>query len=284
MSERDSPEFELVLEPGRYDREYWRDLWRYRELLFVLAWRDIAARYKQTVIGIAWAVLQPLLTMTVLTIVFGRLAGLPADGAAPYAMMVYAGILPWQLFSNALQSASDSLITNQSLITKVYFPRMIIPAAALIAAVVDFLVALGVLFGLMVIFGAFPDWRIFTLPIFIIVAFAAAFGPGVLIAALNVKYRDFRYVIPFILQFMLYISPVGFSTSIVRERLGEVLWLVYVLNPLVAAIDGFRWAVLAGEAPLDVRGVLLSLFVVGLVAWFGILYFRQVEKTFADVI
>lgn len=284
MSKNRAFGFELVLEPGRYKQEYWRDLWRYRELFWVLARRDILARYKQTAVGVIWAVLQPFLTMIVLTVVFGRVAGLPTDGTAPYAVMVYAGMLPWQLFSTALQGASLSLITNQNLVTKVYFPRIIIPTAAVIAAFVDFLIALFFLFGLLAAVGFWPDWRICTLPVFVLLSFAAALGPGLMITALNVKYRDFRYVIPFMLQFGLYLFPVGFSTAVVRERLGEALWVVYSLNPMVAAIDGFRWALLAGEAELDPRGFLISLLVVGLFLWGGICYFRRTEKSFADII
>lgn len=284
MAARPTLHAELILAPGRQDREYWRDLWRYRELFYVLAWRDVSARYKQTVIGVAWAILQPLLTMLVLTVIFGRVAGLPSTGTAPYAILVYAAMLPWQLFSTALGNASQSLVMNANLVSKVYFPRMVIPTAAVITSLIDFLVALVLLVPLMAFFSFWPDWRVLTLPLFIALAFLAALGPGLLITALNVKYRDFRYVIPFVIQFGLYVSPVGFSSAIVRDRLGETAYLLYSLNPMVAVIDGFRWALLAGEAPLDHRGFALSLVVVALLLWLGIRYFRRTEKSFADVI
>jgi lipopolysaccharide transport system permease protein len=274
----------LILEPGRADKEYWRDLWRYRELFLVLAWRDVSARYKQTVVGVLWAVLQPLLTMIVMTLVFGRLAGLPSDGAAPYAIMVYAAMLPWQFFANSLSASGNSLVGNAHLISKVYFPRLVIPTASVITAFIDFLVAFTILLVLMAFYQFWPNWRMLTLPFFTIIAFLAALGPGLLLASLNVKYRDFRYVIPFIVQFGLYVSPVGFSTAVVREKLGEALFLVYSLNPMVGVIDGFRWAILGDEAVVYWPGLAISLVVTALLLWLGIARFRRTEKTFADVI
>jgi lipopolysaccharide transport system permease protein len=271
---------ELIIEAGRGERQYWRDLWTYRELFYFLAWRDILVRYKQTVIGIAWALVRPLLTMVVFTFVFGRLAKLPPDGSAPYAVMVFAAMLPWQFFSTSLTESSNSLIGNANLISKIYFPRLIVPAGSVITSFVDFLISGVLMVVLMVWYHWVPDWRILFLPLFIVLAFAAAVGPGLWLAALNVKFRDFRYIVPFIAQFGLYVSPVGFSSRIVPEK-----WrLVYAVNPMVGVIDGFRWALLQGESPLDWSVVSLSVVVVVLLVASGIWYFRRVEKTFADII
>lgn len=277
MAKPNSPE--LIIEAGRTERQYWQDLWRYRELFYFLAWRDILVRYKQTIIGIAWALIRPLLTMLVFTIVFGNLAKLPSEGA-PYPIMVFAGMLPWQFFANALAECSNSLISNSNLIAKVYFPRLIIPASAVIVSFVDFMISGIILLGLMAWYNFIPTWRIITLPFFIAIAFAASMGAGLWLASLNVKYRDFRYIVPFIVQFGLYISPVGFSSTIVPEK-----WrLLYSLNPVVGVIDGFRWAILGGESKIYFPGFLLSLTLVGLILGTGIWYFRKTEKTFADVI
>lgn len=275
---------DLIIEPGRAERHYWRDLWRYRELFYILAWRDISVRYKQTVIGVAWALIQPLLTMLVMTVVFGMVARLPSEGSAPYALLVLAAMLPWQFFSAALSSASQSLVGNANLISKVYFPRLIIPAAAVITSFVDFLISFVILVGMMAWFQFWPDWRILTLPLFMALAFLAAIGPGLLITALNVEYRDFRYVIPFLMQFGLYISPVGYSSSVIRERFGDNAFAIYSLNPMVGVIDGFRWAILGGEARIYWPGFLLSLVIVLAFLVVGVWYFRKTEKTFADVI
>jgi lipopolysaccharide transport system permease protein len=270
----------LVLEAGRTERHYWADLWHYRELFAILAWRDIAVRYKQTVIGVAWAIVRPFLTMIVFTVIFGRIAKLPSDGAAPYPILVFAGMLPWFLFSNILSEASNSLISNAQLVGKVYFPRIIIPSSAAAVALVDFLINFILLFALMAWFRYFPDWRIIFLPLFIVMAVLASLGPSLLLTALNVKYRDFRYIIPFIVQFGLYVSPVGFSSAIVPEN-----WrLLYSLNPVVGIIDGFRWCLLGGDSQIYMPGFLLSLMVVALFLWLGISYFRKTEKTFADLI
>lgn len=270
----------LIIEAGRSERHYWRDLWRYRELFYFLAWRDLLVRYKQTVIGIAWALLRPLLTMLVFTIVFGRLAKLPSEGGAPYPILVFAALLPWQFFSNALSEASNSLIGNANLISKVYFPRLIIPASSIITSFVDFLISGVILVGLMAWYQFVPDWRILTLPLFIAIAFAAAMGFGLWLTALNVKYRDFRYVVPFIVQFGLYVSPVGFSSNIVPEK-----WrLLYSLNPMVGVIDGFRWAIIGGESQIYWPGFSLSVAIVAIALGWGVYYFRKTEKTFADVI
>jgi lipopolysaccharide transport system permease protein len=269
----------LVIEAGKAERHYWKDLWRYRELFYFLAWRDILVRYKQTVIGLAWALIRPFLTMVVFVIVFSKLAKLPSEGV-PYPILVFAALLPWQFFANAFTEAGNSLISNAGMISKVYFPRLVIPTSAVIVSFVDFLISGIILVGLMVWYGFAPDWRIVTLPLFIFIAFAAAMGAGLWIAALNVKYRDFRYIIPFVVQFGLYVSPVGFSSAIVPEQ-----WrLLYSLNPMVGVIDGFRWAILGGNTQLYWPGFLLSLFLVMLILVTGIVYFRKTEKTFADVI
>jgi lipopolysaccharide transport system permease protein len=270
----------LVIEPGMTARNYWRDLWRYRELTWFLAWRDIAVRYKQTVIGVAWAIVRPLLTTIIFTVVFSRLAKLPSDGAAPYPLLVFAGMLPWFLFSSILGEASNSLVGNANLIGKVYFPRIIVPASAAVVALVDFAINLALLVAMMLWFGFWPDWKIVLLPAFVVLAVLASLGPALYITALNVKYRDFRYIIPFIVQFGLYISPVGFSSAVVPER-----WrLLYSLNPAVGIIDGFRWCLLGGDSPLYLPGFLMSLAVVAFFLWFGIRYFRRTERTFADLL
>jgi len=271
---------ETIIEPGRAERNYWRDLWRYRELFYFLAWRDILVRYKQTVIGITWAVIRPFLTMAVFTIVFSRIAKLPAPGAVPYALLVMAAMLPWQFFSTALSESSGSLIGNANLISKIYFPRLIVPAGAVITSFVDFLITLGLMAVLMIWYQFLPDWRIVFLPAFMLLAFGAAFGAGLWLCALNVEYRDFRYIVPFIVQFGLYISPVGFSSNIVPDK-----WkMFYALNPMVGVIDGFRWAILRGESPLNWTSILTSMILTGLLCMSGIWYFRRTEKTFADVI
>jgi len=275
-----SPLPELIIEPGRAERNYWRDLWRYRELFYFLAWRDILVRYKQTVIGIAWALIRPFATMVVFTFVFSKIAKLPAPGAVPYALMVFAAMLPWQFFATALSESSNSLIGNANLISKIYFPRLIVPAGSVITSLVDFLITLALLAAMMIWYQFVPDWRILTLPLFMLLAFGAAFGAGLWLCALNVEYRDFRYIVPFVVQFGLYVSPVGFSSSIVPDK-----WrLLYSLNPMVGVIDGFRWALLRGQTPLDLGVVLLSCGLIVLLVVTGTWYFRRTERTFADVI
>ena len=270
---------ELIIEAGRSEKQYWKDLWRYRELFYTLAWRDISVRYKQTVIGIAWALIRPFLTMVVFTVVFGNLAKLPSEGV-PYPILVFSAMLPWQFFANSLSSASDSLITNANLISKVYFPRLVVPTSAVVTSFVDFMVSGSILIGLMAWYNFVPSWRIVTLPLFVAIAFIASMGVGLWLCSLNVKYRDFRYIVPFIVQFGLYISPVGFSSNIVPEK-----WrLLYSLNPMVGVIDGFRWAILGGESNIYLPGFLLSLGLVLLTFFTGVQYFRKTERTFADVI
>lgn len=269
----------LIIEAGKTERQYWRDLWRYRELFYFLAWRDVLVRYKQTVIGVAWAIVQPLFTMIVFTLVFGRLAKLPSGGV-PYAIMVYAAMLPWQFFSNALGQCSNSLIGNANLISKIYFPRLIIPTSSVIVAFVDFLISGSILAALMAWYRVLPPWQIVALPFFILLAFGAAMGAGLWLAALNVEYRDFRYVVPFLLQAGLYISPVGFSSAIVPVKFR----LLYSFNPMVGVIDGFRWALLGQQAAFYWPGFFASVVLVALLLVTGIWYFRKTERTFADVI
>src|SRR5579863_2615861 len=270
----------LVLEPGRAEQHYWSDLWYYRELFAILAWRDVAVRYKQTAIGLAWAVVRPFLTMVVFTVVFGRLAKLPSEGGAPYPIMVFAGMLPWFLFSTILSDASASLVGNSNLIGKVYFPRLIIPAATIAVALADFAITFVLMLGMMAWFRFWTDWRILLLPLFVALAVLASLGPSLLMTAMNVKYRDFRYVISFVLQFGLYVSPVGFSSHAVPAQ-----WrLLYSLNPAVGVIDGFRWCLLGGQAQLYWPGFLLSLAVTAVLLWAGVAYFRRTERTFADLL
>ena len=277
-------DFDLWIEAGRGEKNYWADLWRYRELLLILAWRDVAVRYKQTVAGAGWALFQPFLSMLIMTFVFGRMAGLPSQGNTPYAIMVFAALLPWQFFSNALTGASQSLVGNANMISKVYFPRIIVPTASVAVSIVDFAFSFAILGGLMAWFQFMPTWRLLTLPFFVMLAVFAALGPGLLITALTVKYRDFRFIIPFIVQFGMYVSPVAYSTDVVREKIGETWFLVYSLNPMVGVIEGFRWAILGGEAKFLTAGGMLSLLVAAIFLVLGLSYFRKTERTFADII
>ena len=270
----------IVIEAGRRERNYWLDLWRYRELFRVLAWRDLSVRYKQTVIGVLWALIRPVLAMLVFTIIFGQIARLPSDGTAPYPLMVLAGILPWTLFSSGLSEASNSLVNNANLISKVYFPRLIVPTASVVVALVDFLISFSILVLLMAWYQFLPGLQILVLPVFVLLAFFASVGPALWITALNVKYRDFRYVLSFIVQFGLYVSPVGFSSSVVPEQ-----WrLLYSLNPMVGVIDGFRWCILGGQTDLYTPGLAMSVGVTAFFLWFGIQRFRKMENSFADMI
>lgn len=273
------PQYDIVIEPKKSSGTFLKELWAYRELFYFLAWRDILVRYKQTIIGIAWALIRPLLTMIVFTIIFGKIAKLPSGGA-PYPIMVFAAMLPWQFFATSFAEAGNSLIANANMISKVYFPRLVMPVSAVIVSFVDFLISFVILLILMLWYGFVPEVRIVMLPLFVLIAFAASMAGGLWIAALNVRYRDFRYIIPFIVQFGLYISPVGFTSSIVPEK-----WrLLYSLNPMVGVIDGFRWAILGGDYQLYWPGFILSLVLVVIILVTGIVYFRKTEKTFADVI
>jgi lipopolysaccharide transport system permease protein len=268
--------WELVIEPGRSEKNYWKDLLRYRELFYILSWRDIKVRYKQTLLGAAWSIIRPLLTTIVFTFVFSRIAKLQHPGNAPYLLMVYAGMLPWQFFSNALSESSSSLTGNANLITKIYFPRLIIPASSVITSLVDFAISFFILLIMLFWFSYTPSWHLIFLPLFIILVFFSAFGIGLYLTAVNVKYRDFRYIIPFIIQFGLYITPVGFSSDLIPEKWK---WL-YALNPMVGVIDGFRWCILGD--PLDLSVLISAVVVTVLFLWLGLAYFRKMEKTFAD--
>ena len=268
----------LIIEPGRSAKNYWRDLWKYRELMYFLAWRDIAVRYKQTIIGVVWALIRPALTMLVF-VGFRRLAGFPPSGV-PEPILVFSAVLPWQFFSTALSESSGSLIGNANLISKVYFPRLIIPCAAVITSLVDFLITLGLLVLLMLLYGFMPSWHIAAVPFFVLLTFGLSVGLGLLLAALNVEYRDFRYIVPFVVQFGLFVSPIAFSTSNVPEA-----WrTLYSLNPMVGIIDGFRWSILRGETPLDPNALGLSVAVTTSFLLLGVWYFRRMERSFADVI
>lgn len=270
---------EIIIKAGQTERQYWRDLWRYRELFYFLAWRDLLVRYKQTVVGVAWGLIRPLLTMLVLTVVFGKLGKMPSGGV-PYPILVLCGMLPWQFFSSALSESGNSLVTNSNLISKVYFPRLAVPASSVITSFVDFLISAALLLVLLVYYRFMPHATVLWLPVFVLLAFAASFGVGLWIAALMVEYRDFKFIVPFIVQFGLYISPVGFHSEVVPDR-----WrLLYSLNPMVGVIDGFRWCILGGQHAIYPPGLAVSLAAVVAVLATGIWYFRKTERTFADVI
>ena len=270
---------EIIIEPNKSLKHFWQELWAYRELFYFLAWKDILVRYKQTVIGIAWSVVRPLLSMIILTVVFGRIAKLPS-GNTPYPILVCAAILPWQFFSSILSASSNSLISNRNMITKVYFPRIIIPSTAMVVSLVDFLISFVILVGLMVWYGFWPNWKIVVLPLLLLLAALTSLGAGYWIGALNVKYRDFRHIVPFIVRFGLYLSPVGFSSSLVPEK-----WrLLYSLNPMVGVIDGFRWALLGKEVDLYLPGFLLSIGLAVALFISGALFFTKTERGFADII
>jgi lipopolysaccharide transport system permease protein len=274
---------ELIIEAGRTERQYWRDLWRYRELFYFLSWRDLLVRYKQTVIGVVWALIRPFLTMIVLTFVFGKLGKMPSGGV-PYPVLVFCGMLPWQFFSTALSESGNSLVANSNLVSKVYFPRLVVPASSVITSFVDFMISAIILVGLMIWYRFVPSVHILFLPLFVLLAFAASFGTGLWIASLMVKFRDFRFIVPFIVQFGLYLSPVGFLSKVVLENYGEKWHFVYSLNPMVGVIDGFRWSIMGGQHTIHWPGLLLSVVIVTLLNITGIWYFRRTERTFADVI
>lgn len=279
MLKKDDHYWDLVIEAGKTERHYWADLWRFRELFIFLSWKDILVRYKQTVIGVAWSIIRPVLTMIVFTVVFGNLAKLPS-GDVPYPILVYSAMLPWQFFSNSFSEASNSMINNANLISKIYFPRLIIPMTCVIVSFIDFIISFIILGILMAWYGFTPSVYIVTLPLFLLLATVTALGIGFFIAALNVQYRDFRFVIPFIVQFGLYVSPVGFSSSVIPEK-----WrLLYSLNPMVGVIDGFRWAIIGKGTPLYIEGFIMSIVLSLALLIFGIWYFRKTERTFADII
>ncbi|HVZ65424.1 MAG TPA: ABC transporter permease [Lacunisphaera sp.] len=276
MNRPDAPE--LVLEAGRASRHYWADLWRYRELLGFLAWRDVKVRYKQTTLGVLWALIQPAVTLAVFTFIFGHLAAMPA-GSVPYPLLVLGGLLPWQLFAAAFSNASGSLVANTHLISKVYFPRLIVPLSSVAVALIDFLVVLLLLVLVCLWWHFVPDARVLLLPAFILLTLVTAVGTGLWLTALTVKFRDFRYVVPFLLQVGLFLSPVGFSTTNLPN------WrFVYSLNPMVGAIDGFRWCLFHGEPAFDFVRMVISVTMAFALLASGLWYFRRTERTFADVI
>ena len=272
---------EIIIESGRSEKNYWKDIWRFRELFYILSWRDIKVRYKQTVIGILWSIMKPLLTMLVFTFVFSYLGKMSADsGSAPYAIMVFAALLPWLFFSTSLTEASNSLISNTNLISKVYFPRLIVPTATVITGLIDFLISFALLALLMVYYRYAPDWQVIFIPLFLILTFVCSMGIGLWLTAMNVKYRDFRFIVPFIVQLGLYVSPVGFSSA----RIPEEYRIYYNLNPLVGIIDGFRWCLLGNNFPFPSQSILFSVVISFFFLWLGIRKFRRMEKTFADLI
>jgi lipopolysaccharide transport system permease protein len=272
----------LIIESGQTERQYWHDLWRYRELFYVLAWRDISVRYKQTAIGVLWAVIQPVMITVIFTFVFGNLAKMSSDGV-PYSLWVFAAMMPWQFFSASLASASQSLVSSANLISKVYFPRLIVPAGAVVTAMIDFLISFGIFLSMTAWFHVWPTWRFIVLPFLVVLAFMTALGPGLLITALNVKYRDFRYIIPFIIQIGLYVSPVGYASSVIEQKYPQYLW-AYSLNPMVGVIDGFRWALVGGRGGATLESFALSVAMTIFLACAGVWYFRKTESTFADMI
>ena len=281
MANNKTSDNSVLIESGRSGKTYWKDLWRFRELFYILSWRDIKVRYKQTVVGAIWSIIRPLFTMIIFTFVFSNLANMTEDaGNAPYAIMVFAALLPWQFFATSLTEASNSLINNTNLISKVYFPRLIIPTSSVITGIIDFLISLFLLFLLMIFYRFLPAFQILLIPFFLLLAFICSMGIGLWLTALNVKYRDFRYIVPFIVQFGLYISPVGFNSSRVPEK---YIWL-YNLNPMVGIIDGFRWSILGGNNPFPYQSLLFSVVISLFFLWLGIRKFRNMEKSFADLI
>jgi len=276
--------FEVFIEPGRAERNYWKDLWRYRELFYILSWRDVKVRYKQTIIGVLWSVLRPLLTMMIFTFIFGQVAKFDAPPGIQYGLLVFAGLLPWQFFATGLSEASNSLIGNERLISKVYFPRMIIPASSVITSLVDFLISLVLMFGLLIWYQTVPSINLVFLPLFIIMAFIASFGVGLWLTSLNVKFRDFKHVVPFLVQIGLYISPVAFASDKAASIIPEKFRLLYYLNPMAGVIDGFRWCFFGDKMPIYWNGMFLSLVVIIIFLFIGIRTFRKMEKSFADLI
>jgi len=269
-----------VIEQGALEREYWRDMWRFRELFAILTWRDVTLRHRQTVLGVAWSVIRPLTMVVIFTFVFGRVAKLPSDGSAPYPLMVFAGLLPWTLISNIIGQICGNVLNNAPLMSKIYFPRLLLPAVTVATALVDTFISVLLLFGMLLWFGFLPDWRIVFFPVFLIFAILVSIGPGLWFTAMNVRYRDFQYVIGFFLQFGLYVSPVGFSSSAVPQQ-----WrFLYSLNPAVGVIDGLRWCLFRGAAPLYLPGLACSVVITAVMLWAGVTYFRKSERTFVDLV
>jgi lipopolysaccharide transport system permease protein len=275
---------ELLIEPGRAEKNYWHDLWRYRELFYFLAWRDILVRYKQTAIGVAWAIIRPLLMTIIFTVLANNIAGLKAPGSVPHALLIMAAMLPWQFFATAMTEASNSMVGSANLISKVYFPRLVVPAGAVITSFVDFLITLGLMALFMVFYRFMPDWHLVFLPLFMLLAFGASFGIGLWLCALNVEYRDFRYIIPFIVQFGVFVSPLIYTSADIKRKLGDTISMFYALNPMAGVIDGFQWSLLGAPVPLDIPELVTAIVVVLALVVSGVWYFRKMERTFADVI
>jgi lipopolysaccharide transport system permease protein len=275
----------IVLEPGAQRKNYWKDLWKFRELFYFLAWRDVLVRYKQAAIGIAWSIIKPLLTIVIFAVV-GKLLHTAVPQGVPRIVFVCAAILPWQFFSTAFSESSSSLLANSTLLTKVYFPRLIIPASTIIVSLLDFFTSLILLFLFMIYYHYAPGWNLMLLPVFLLQSTMISMGAGIYIAALNVKYRDFKFLVPFIIQFGLYISPVFYSSNYIYQstRIPEAVKFIYSLNPLVGVIDGFRWSILGGKIDVYIPGFIISIILSILLLMLGISYFRKVEKSFADVI
>jgi len=275
------PTEKVIIRPSRgWSALNLRDLWRYRELVFFLTWRDVKVRYKQSLLGVAWAVLQPLLTMLVFTVIFGRLMGVSSDGQQ-YELFSFAALLPWTLFSGALSRASVSLVGSANLLTKIYFPRLVIPVAAVGASLVDFAVSFVFLIGLLLWFGTVPTWNMLWLPLLVVLAIMTALAVGLWLSALNVQYRDVQHMVPFLVQLWFYASPVVYSLEII-DKLPDPWWTLYSLNPMVGVVQGFRWAILGGEPPNQM--LILSVIVVLALLVSGLYYFRRMEKTFADTV
>jgi lipopolysaccharide transport system permease protein len=282
------PAEHLIIEAGRTEKHYWRDIWRFRELFAFLAWRDILVRYKQTVIGVLWALLRPLIAMVVFTVIFGLVAGFAKEEDGPYMIVVFAAVLPWNFFAAALADCSNSLVMNANLISKIYFPRIIVPCSSVVVSLVDFVISFSILLGLMAFYQFAPSIRFLMLPVFLLLASAAAMGLGIWLAALNVRFRDFRIIVPFIVQFGFFVSPVGFKTQKIVDFLegkpfADLFLFLYTLNPMVGVIDGFRWAIL-NDDQIYWPGMLVSIILTAILLLTGIAYFRKTEKTFADVI
>ena len=282
-------QFQFTIQAGKIEKQYWHDVWGYRELLYFLSWRDLLVRYKQTALGVAWAVIKPFLTTIVFTLIFSKLGKFPSPAGVPYFLLVLAANLPWQFFATALAESSNSLISNSNLISKIYFPRLIVPISSVITSLVDFLITVGLMAVMMAWFRFLPDWRLLTVPLFVALAFGAAFGIGLWLCALNVQYRDFRHLVPFILQFGFFLSPIGYSSAKVPaiwawQGLEIPARLIYSLNPMVGVIDGFRWSLLRGQTELWWPSVLTSVGLTATLCITGVWYFRKMEKTFADTI
>ena len=273
-------DFDLIIEPNKTTADFVLELLQFRQLFFFMALRDILVRYKQTVVGVAWAVIRPLLSMIIFTVIFGRVAKLPTEGSAPYPIMVFSALLPWQYFASSMQSGAGSLQKAAQMISKIYFPRLILPTSAVLVSAVDFLISFVMLIILMIVYRFMPSPYIILLPVFFIPATLAALGIGYWFSAIGVRYRDFNHIMPFIVQFGMYVSPVGFSSSVIPVR-----WrLVYSLNPMVGVIDGFRWCIQGTSQSLYVPAFIISIVSSLIMFYFGLRYFRKTEKTFADFI